>query len=814
MWRYDETVNITLETFRTVLKLMEDFPGFTFSQSQASCYRIVERYDKALLAKIAEKVKDNRWEVSAGSWTETDKNLPSGESLARHILYTKQYINKLFGIPMEAQRLDFEPDTFGHSAQVPEILAAGGVDFYYFCRGHDKKPEIFNWRAPSGRSVLAYREPLWYNKELTAGYFTEVPAFCKRNGVADMLMVYGIGDHGGGPTRRDLKRLVDMMGWTLFPRIVFSTYHRYFDTIKGRDFPVVEGELNFIFNGCYTSQSRIKAFNRISEAALYEAEALAALAPCGHVDKSLFAEAWQHVLFNQFHDIIPGSCVIDSREHALGLYQEALAVANSQKGIACYAIANIVDTSAVGLTDFDASVSEGAGVGYFVEKGHGLGRVERGRGIRRGYLLFNLAGTREDVSTITMWDWPGDLSGLHITDSAGSAVPHQVLEGPIDYWAHKRVNIAVSCSIPPLGWKLIIVDEKDHDVSITPPQNDPRVDKPYEFILENEYLRADIDPASGKIKNLTDKRTRQSLTIDAGFYGLTESHMWGSSWVVSRYKNDIEDCIAHSIDWINNGPLRQVAQVNATYKGSKISYTLSLDKGAEHVAVSAEVDWLTHGNADIGVPQLQFMANYNAEKFLYDIPFGNITRAAMDYDVPALSYACALPQVGPALAIISRDKYGYRCRNDSMALTLIRSTYNPDPYPELCRHNFNFYIAMPKKATPNYVGALAKRLCHPAFCHSVTSNKGALPPEYSMLECDGAISCIKPAEDDSGDIIIRLYDDISAARMLSVKFKTAVAKAHACDLTEKKLADLSVNGSTVLAPIAKNGVVTIRVSMG
>ena len=135
MWPYHETVSVTLETFRTVLALMEEYPGFTFAQSQASTYKIVEEYDPDMLDEIRRRVREGRWEVSASTWVEADKNMPNEESMARHLLYTKDYLSKLLDIDPATLNLDFEPDTFGHSANVPEILSQGGVKYYYHCRG-------------------------------------------------------------------------------------------------------------------------------------------------------------------------------------------------------------------------------------------------------------------------------------------------------------------------------------------------------------------------------------------------------------------------------------------------------------------------------------------------------------------------------------------------------------------------------------------------------------------------------------------------------------------------------------------------------
>ena len=129
MWGYQETVSVTIDTFRTVLDLMKEYPDLTFAQSQASTYEIIERFAPSMLTEIKERIKEGRWEVSASTWTETDKNMPCGESLARHILYTKRYLSKLLDIDPESLDIDFEPDTFGHNAQVPEALANGGIGY-------------------------------------------------------------------------------------------------------------------------------------------------------------------------------------------------------------------------------------------------------------------------------------------------------------------------------------------------------------------------------------------------------------------------------------------------------------------------------------------------------------------------------------------------------------------------------------------------------------------------------------------------------------------------------------------------------------
>ena len=129
MWGYQETAAVTVDTFRTMLDLMKEYPDFHFSQSQASTYKIIEDNAPEMLEEIKKRVHEGRWELSASTWVETDKNMPNGESLSRHILYTKRYLAKLFDIDPDTLRLDFEPDTFGHNIGIPEICQNGGVDY-------------------------------------------------------------------------------------------------------------------------------------------------------------------------------------------------------------------------------------------------------------------------------------------------------------------------------------------------------------------------------------------------------------------------------------------------------------------------------------------------------------------------------------------------------------------------------------------------------------------------------------------------------------------------------------------------------------
>src|SRR5579871_480539 len=224
MWSWPETVATTHDTFASVLRLMEQYPELTYSQSQASVYALTERYYPAMFEEIRRRVREGRWEVTAAHWVEGDKNLASGESICRHLLYARAYFAEKFGLQPEDVPVDWEPDTFGHAITVPTILAQGAVKYYYSCRqgggfDHvrigDARPPLFYWQAPDGSRVLVNRESTWYNSYVNIGDNIALPMvnFVKETGLTDWLNIYGLGNHGGGPTRTEIDYLLSLREW-------------------------------------------------------------------------------------------------------------------------------------------------------------------------------------------------------------------------------------------------------------------------------------------------------------------------------------------------------------------------------------------------------------------------------------------------------------------------------------------------------------------------------------------------------------------------------------------------------------------------
>ena len=183
MWGMQETAVVATDTMRTMLDLMNEFPDFTFSQSQASVYRIVAETSPDMLEEIKSRVKEGRWEITASHWTEADKNLPDGESLTRQILCAKKYLGELFGLPQDYFCIDFEPDTFGYSANVPEILSDAGVKYLFHFRAKQEGKYLYNFVAPSGKRVLALRSFSGYSNRVDDRAVISTAEFCNMHGV-------------------------------------------------------------------------------------------------------------------------------------------------------------------------------------------------------------------------------------------------------------------------------------------------------------------------------------------------------------------------------------------------------------------------------------------------------------------------------------------------------------------------------------------------------------------------------------------------------------------------------------------------------
>ncbi len=825
MWSFHETVAATLATFRTMLHIMEEYPEFCFSQSQASVYQIVEEYDPALMEQIKARIAEGRWEVTATGWVETDKNMPNTESLLRHIQYSREYLSSKWGV--QNFEVDFSPDTFGHNANVPEIDSFGEVKYFYHCRALDGDYVLYRYRAPSGKEILAYREPYWYNSAITPHIGAGLIDLSRRSGgLKTGLIVYGVGDHGGGPTRRDVERAIDMKSWPIYPRVEFGTLHQFFHEAEAvrENLPVVDHELNYFANGCYTTQSRIKRGNRRLESALCDAEA--AVVEASHLAdfsfaKDSFRKAWQNVLFTHFHDILTGSCVQDSREHAMGLFQTAMATANTQYQNAIRVISENIDTSSIPV-DIDAynTQSEGAGVGYGIENFTGVPSPERGSGRTRIFHLFNpLAFDRREVMELTVWDWTGDMRNIAVKDSDGEAVEFQLVDNELQrYWDHRYFRILVDVCVPAMGYQTIVLSETDPEEYPFYYHPEHRSSRPFpDFCLENENVKAVIRSGDGRIVSLFDKKTGTELIKSGESAGLTYIETecaTSSAWNIGRHLREeaVDRCVR--IHNVMSGALCSSVQVSYTVQNSTVDVTYSLDKYQRAVKVDIQVDWKEIGSNIIPVLDYRVPASFGVKDYLYDIPAGSICRGDVDDDVPGLQYGAALNPNGASILLASDCKYGYRGRRDTLALTLINTSTSPDKYPERGIHPISILLGAfdgcPKQAEET-ASCFTHKLCYQAG----NAHKGTLPLKSSFLSSCAESSVVSAvAACDDGSFIVRLYETAGKSDKVTLHFGAAVKSAVSVNLLEKPDGrTVSVSGSDVSFEIEPRCIFAVKITL-
>ena len=827
MWGWQETVAATLSTFRTMLALMREYSTFTYSQSQASVYKIVEDYDPAMMDEIKQRIAEGRWECTTTAWVETDKNMPSTESLLRHIAYTRDYMRDTWGVDPAKLEIDFSPDTFGHSAFVPEINNYGNVKYYYHCRGHEDRNRIlYRWMAPSGKEVLVHCEPYWYNAaivpEMGIGAL-EFSQLC--GGLKTGMFLYGVGNHGGGPTRRDIEAALDMQSWPVFPNVRFGTMHEYFkkaEAVRDR-LPIWQDEINPMFTGCYTTQSRIKLGNRKGEAALVAAESLYAVSnlTTGYsYPQANFTRAWRNVLFTHFHDILTGSNVQESREHAMGLYADTMSVANTMRENATRAIAENIDTSMVQMDcDFALTQSEGGGVGYGISGFSGVPNPETGKGRVRVYTIFNPSlHTRRELVEVTLWDWVWDMSRLAVTDHAGVPLDFQKRDHSLQqYWDHKYIRLLVDAEVPALGYKTIVVKEAEMQSYPTFYDKYPRVEEVHgPVVLENDYLKATFHYQTGALFSLVDKKTgvEQICNGAGGSLVYVDAEKTGmSAWLIGRHL-DHSPVTTLRITPDVGGELRKSLTLEQRVKSSRIKTTISLDRNATALAYSIEVNWEEYAGQGENIPMLIYNLPLASSPVAYqaDTPAGYMRRTSKHQDVCGQTYGAAVFEDGRSLSIVCDCKYGYRGVDDALSVTLINSSDNPDPYPERGVHKINLWVAV-GNSNPVQMKKTAENLCQPFSYVSTGSHGGKLPATGALLEMQAESSiCSSAGLGADGSLIVRVYETCGKGDTVTLTLPFAPSSAAMVDLCGNRVGEAKVAGNTVSFAVGANCIAGVSVS--
>lgn len=852
MWGWPETVNVTHDTFMTVDTLMSEFPEFTFGQSQASTYLAMEKYCPEIFEMVKQKVSEGRWEVTASTWVEGEKNYVSGESLCRHLLYTREYFKDKLGLEPEQVKVDWSPDTFGHAHTLPSILTRGGVTRYYHMRT-GPGPILYKWRSPDGSEITVYndQDQFGYGGPIHAGVGISL-SNCLKNypGLKDFLYIYGVGDHGGGPTRKDLRKGVAMQSWPIYPVIAFSTTDKFFSAVEtsGAELPVIDKDLNFIFEGCYTSQSTIKYANRVNELVLPEAETLALIAKVAtgmEYPLDDFTTAWQNALFCHFHDILPGSGVRATYAYANGIFQEILALTSSVKNRALRRLASRVDTaSVVGESGLDMSFDNGLGAGVgdtgvantsFAVGGNiftntlsaaKAGTTTRGAGApgAEPILVYNSRPWKRSETVVAkVWNKPLEADTVVVKDASGKKVKGQIIDKGF-YWGHDYSAVAFKADdIPALGYKVYAIDSEVSPVEGSGCSasglfgniyGQRHMDPAGRGYLENELIKVGIDFSSGAVFSIFDKETGEEYVKPGELLGLME--VWQeaphdmTAWVIAHAPVITKLTSGGRMFPVAEGTERVAVRTDHVYNSSKLSMEISLNTGSRQINFKLRTRWTEIGTPETGVPMLRvaFPANVTGGKATYEIPFGSQQHPQSSQEIPALKWA-DISDDSKGITMTNDCKNGYSCDSDTLRLTILRSSYDPDPIPEVGDHEINMAI-IPHSGSCDVVSAtkFGEDFNNPLAVISATLQKGDMPSEQSFAEVltpNVFVSTIKKAE-HSCDAVVRLFE---------TEGKDTEAKVRLCGIS--KCGSVAVETDILERPLPTNtasyesGVLTVKI---
>lgn len=851
MWSWPETVATTYDTFASVLALMDEYPGFTYAQSQASVYALVERHFPEMFEKIKARVKEGVWEVTAVHWVEGDKNIASGESLCNHLLRTRKYFEEKFGLNPEDVPIDWEPDTFGHANTLPSFLARAGVKYYYCCRPGggaehfmvgDERPPLFFWKAPDGSKVLVNQEKTWYNSDSRPGDNIAAPVvrIFKETGIKEWLYIYGVGNHGGGPTRAELNYLVAMRDWPIYPVVEFSTTKKYLDRVselvekEGIRLPEIAHELNFEFTGCYTSQSLIKQANRFGENYLVEAETMATIAwKTAEIpyQKELLKEGWINTLFNHFHDILPGSGVRETRERAMGMFQEVGAITGAVKRRSGVGIASKIDTSAL-LPDTPEAYAEleaiekgkanaaweaGPGTGAMVT---GLSRISTGGRRFFPIVVYNpCAWTRSEPAMVSLYDIDSDPSRMVAIDEEGNKHPLLYL-GEAWNWGHREYQyVFTPKDVPALGYRTYLFTEGTP--SVQPDGVAVKRNETFETPSLNarfDRLQSGLLFVENKLSGWAFKGDKSESLAELQFYKERSRGM--TAWRIGDFIGEPLNLVAESYgvkgstyDWSGvpvGNPECVVVERNLAVPGttSRVKLLALVHGLKPRIDFIAEIDWREIGNShETPALRLCIPVPDNQGRAIYETAFGSIERDECGgEEVPSLRYA-HVPLDKGALTLLQDCKYGHCLKDGKLTLTLVRSSTDPDHAPEVAKTTVRFSILFHEQELDRAsLTRLGMEWNHPLIVLPANMQKGDGPTKRSHAEClsgNAVLTALRPSEDGQG-LILRLSELNGRSGAVQVRLDEALVcgytKAETVDLIERP-----APGSAVL----ESGLVTV-----
>ena len=764
LWRWREGCGEVLQTFRAAIDRLKEFDDFIFTCSSAAYYEWVEQIDPQLFAEIRDMISKGRWVPVNGWWVQPDCNMPSGESFARQALYSQMYYYKKFG---RICKTGYNVDSFGHNANLPQLLTLGGMRTYVMMRPgmHENAripQKLFWWDGPDGSRVLTYRISDCYCHNGIAQLDKAIEQIHAQleDKQHDMMLFHGVGNHGGGPTRGDMAHLIERMEDEDGSNLTFSSPDAYFERIVADhlDVPSWNSEMQHHASGCYSATSMVKALNRRAENCLTAAESwdTVSAAVCGsEPSTAAFAEAWKDVCFNQFHDILCGCSIMEAYEDVQNAIGQALTIADRAENAAQLRIVNRIDTWLPGIQEPVTLLR------------HHCHKPE----FPRPVVVFNPNAFPVHMPVRALF--PSSSA----TDADGNPVAVQNVRASRSNDSH--LDTVFLADVPALGYALYWLGWFA-DENVTPDCYEA-VEKDYgtdlragKYFLENQYLRAEFDETDGTIRSLVSKAdgfdyaAGSRLAVPTVLDDST-TDTWAHN--VFKFETVKGQMQLESLELAEYGPVRAVVRGKYRFGESHLTQDFILGSGQKTLRVKCKAIW----QEKLTMLKMSFPLTGTDSVGTAEIPGAFIARETNGMEEPMLNWA-DVTVTSPdgkrrGLSVMTDSKYSYDCPGSDLRVTMLRNVIFADHYSNRPKADFNYTdeglqrfeygIFLHEGEAGSGVAVEAAQFNRRPNTVQASYRKGTLPPKQSFIHVtkpNVIVTAFKKCEDGSGDFILRAYE--------------------------------------------------------
>lgn len=775
LWPMAETYRKTERTFAAQLRLIEEYPEYRFIQSQPASYEMCKKYYPELFARIKEAVKKGQWIADGAMWVEPDTNMASGEALIRQLIHGKRYYKEEFDTDSEVLWL---PDTFGYTAALPQILKGCGVKylvtqkiFWSYNEGEQFPYHYFTWQGMDGSSIVSFL-PTSYTYRTNP---VEVNRIWKeRTQLQDLdafLMPYGYGDGGGGPARDHVEFARRQENLEGSARVKMAGPAEFFHDMEEQGGPVntYVGELYFsAHRGTYTSQAMIKQNNRKSELAMREMEiwSCVAMARGMGYEYARADELWKEVLLHQFHDILPGSSIARVYEEAEKAHKEIQKGADEMMEKAFASLANATDDGAVTIWN-SLSFERTALVAL-------PSRFQNGAKTKEG----------EDIPVQNCED--SGVKALVKLPSCGA-----VSLVPAGMGAGQPGTAMANCKTP--------------EVTVTKTAQG--------FVMENGKVKAVVNEKGEVISFVLKDSGREFASEPMNRFRLYKdvARLFDAWDIDSNYREqEIEALTDAAVEIVSCG-LEGVLKVTGRISGAHLEQYIRLSAGSTRLLFDTTIDWRELHR----LLKTCFPVEVYAENGINEIQFGFVERPAHRsrlYDKDRFEvcnhHYSAFCDGSHGAAVLNDCKYGISMNKNSLELSLLRASSAPEMRADNRVHHFTY-------AFTAWEGSfMDSDVVRQGYELNVTPriSEGAVET-FSAASVDKAnviLDTVKPAEDGSGDIVLRFYESKKAAVTAKVRCM-AGSKAYLCDMLENVTEEIPIEDGCLTLAFRAFEIKTIRI---